>query len=65
MERGNNRGEAGVGAKRCSCNCGGTSCPPTSAGNYWPLQFIEVGLFTALAAVLLLLAVRQIRTHIA
>ncbi|GAA1283453.1 transporter [Planotetraspora silvatica] len=35
------------------------------AGNYWPLQFIEAGLFTALAAVLLLLAVRQIRTRIA
>jgi hypothetical protein len=35
------------------------------AGNYWPLQFIEAGLFTAVAAVLLFLAVRQIRSRIA
>ncbi|GII56924.1 transporter [Planotetraspora thailandica] len=34
-------------------------------GNFWPIQFIEAGLFTALAAVLLYLAIRQIRTRIA
>lgn len=34
------------------------------AGNYWPLQFIEAGLFTALAALLLFLAIWRIRSRL-
>ncbi|GAA4586753.1 ABC transporter permease [Planotetraspora phitsanulokensis] len=35
------------------------------AGNFWPLQFIEAGLFTALAALLLFLAIWRIRSRLA